>query len=51
LVIWHRHQPVKRVAIKGLAKTALSFEQFVQLMSQQALAEQRRQAQTHRYLE
>ena len=48
LVIWHRHQPVKRVAIKGLAKTALSFEQFARLMSQQALAEQRRQAQAHR---
>jgi hypothetical protein len=51
LVIWHRHQPIKRVAIKGLAKTALSFEQFAQLMSQQALAEQRRQAQAHRHRE
>jgi len=48
LVIWHRKQPFKRVPIKGLQKTALSFEHFVQLMSQQALSEQRRQEQSHR---
>ncbi len=47
-VIWHQHQPIKRVAIKRLQKTALSFDRFVQLMSQQALAEQRRLAKAHR---
>jgi hypothetical protein len=47
-VIWHQHQPFKHVAIKGLQKTALSFDRFVELMSQQALAEQRRLAQAHR---
>ena len=50
-VIWHRHQPYKRVAIKGLQKTALSFDRFVELMSQQALSEQRRSAQAHRRVE
>jgi transposase InsO family protein len=50
-VIWHQHQPCKRVAIKGLQKTALSFDRFVELMSQQALSEQRQLAQTHRRTE
>ena len=50
-VIWHQHQPFKRVAIKGLLKTALSFDRFVELMSQQALAEQRQLAQAHRRTE
>ena len=50
-VIWHQHQPYKRVAIKGLQKTALSFDRFVELMSQQALSEQRRSAQAHRRAE
>jgi hypothetical protein len=47
-VIWHRHQPCKRIAIKGLLKTALSFDRFVELMSQQALSDQRKLAQAHR---
>jgi hypothetical protein len=47
-VIWHQHQPCKRIAIKGLLKTALSFDRFVALMSQQALCEQRNLAQAHR---
>jgi hypothetical protein len=50
-VIWHQHQPFKRVAIKGLQKTALSFDRFVELMSQQAISEQRRMAQAHRRVE
>lgn len=50
-VIRHRHQPYKRVAIKGLQQTALSFDRFVELMSQQALSEQRRSAQAHRRVE
>jgi Integrase core domain len=50
-VIWHQHQPCKRVAIKGLQKTALSFDRFVELMSQQALSEQRQLAQAHRRTE
>jgi hypothetical protein len=48
-VIWH--QPFKRVAIKGLQKAALSFDRFVELMSQQALSEQRQSAQAHRRVE
>ena len=47
-VIWHQHQPYKRVAITGLPHAALSFERFVELMSQQAHSEQRRMAQAHR---
>ena len=50
-VIWHRHQPYKRVAIKGVQKTALSFDRFVELISQQALSEHRRLAQAHRRVE
>lgn len=50
-VIWHRHQPCKRVAIKGLLQTVLSFDRFVELMSQQVLAEQRKLAQAHRRTE
>jgi hypothetical protein len=42
LVIWHQHQPLKRLAIKGLQKTRMPFEQFVTLMAQQARSEQRR---------
>ena len=42
LVIWHQHQLIKRLAIKGLQKTRMPFEQFVTLMAQQARSEQRR---------
>jgi len=42
LVIWHQHQPIKRLAIKGLHKTRMPFEEFVTLMAQQARSEQRR---------
>ncbi len=42
LVIWHQHQPIKRLAIKGLHKTRMPFEQFVTVMAQQARSEQRR---------
>ena len=42
LVIWHQHQPIKRLAIKGLSHTRLSFEQFVSAMAEQARSEQRR---------
>jgi hypothetical protein len=39
------------MAIKGLQKAALSFDRFVELMSQQALSEQRQSAQAHRWVE
>ncbi len=42
LVVWHQHQPLKRLAIKGLQNTLLPFEQFVALMAEQACSEQRR---------
>ncbi len=29
LIIWHEQQPIKRLPIKGLPKTLLSFEEFV----------------------
>lgn len=41
-VVWHRQRVLKQVAIKGLHKTLLPFEQFATLMCQQALSEQRR---------
>jgi hypothetical protein len=42
LVVWHRHQPIKRLPIKGLKKSLLTFEQFVALMAHEALSEHRR---------
>ena len=36
-VIWHRHQPYKRVAIKAFQKTALSIRPLVDLLSEEAL--------------
>jgi transposase InsO family protein len=42
LVVWHQHQPIKRLPIKGLQKTLLTFEQFVALMAHEALSEHRR---------
>jgi hypothetical protein len=43
LIIWHQHQPLKRLAIKGLQKTLIPFEQFVMMMGKLARSEQRRQ--------
>jgi hypothetical protein len=48
LIVWHEQQPIKRIPIKGLHKTLLSFEEFVALMEQQALAQQRRLQQARR---
>jgi Integrase core domain len=42
LVVWCQGKPIKRLALKGLQKTVLTFEQFVELMARQALSEQRR---------
>ena len=42
LVIWHQHQPIKRLAIKGLHQTPMRFESFVSEMAEQARSEQRR---------
>jgi hypothetical protein len=42
LVIWHQQQPIKRLAIKGLYKMPMRFEQFVSVMAEQARSEQRR---------
>jgi transposase InsO family protein len=42
LVVWSQSQPIKRLALKGLQKTLMPFEQFVTLMAQQARSEQRR---------
>ncbi len=42
LVIWHQHQPIKRLAIKGLQHTPMRFEPFVSAMAEQARSEQRR---------
>ncbi len=42
LVVWHQHQPIKRLPIKGLQKALLTFEQFVAFMAQEALSEHRR---------
>jgi hypothetical protein len=42
LVIWHQHQPIKRLAIKGLHQTRMRFEPFVSEMAEQARSEQRR---------
>jgi transposase InsO family protein len=42
-VVWHQHQECKRLAIKGLPHTTLSFDAFVELMADQAHSEQRRQ--------
>jgi hypothetical protein len=42
LVVWSQSQPIKRLAIKGLQKTLMPFEQFVTFMAQQARSEQRR---------
>ena len=47
-IVWHEQQPLKRIPIKGLHKTLLSFEEFVTVMEQQALAEQRRLLQARR---
>jgi transposase InsO family protein len=43
LIIWHQHQPLKRLALKGLSKRLVPFEQFVTMMGQLARSEQRRQ--------
>ena len=48
LVVWHEHQLLKRLPIKGLQKTLLTFEGFVAFMEQQALSEQRRLLQARR---
>lgn len=42
VIVWYEQQPHKRIPIKGLHKTLLSFEEFVAVMEQQALTEQRR---------
>ncbi len=42
VIVWHEHQPLKRLPIKGLQKTLLTFEQFVAFMAQEALSEHRR---------
>jgi transposase InsO family protein len=42
LVVWSQSQPIKRLALKGLQKTLMPFEQFVTLMAQQARSQQRR---------
>ncbi len=42
LVVWCQHRPVKRLAIKGLHQKRLPFEQFVELMAEQACSEERR---------
>jgi hypothetical protein len=43
LVIWHQHRPLKRLALKGLYKRLIPFEQFVTMMGKLAHSEQRRQ--------
>jgi hypothetical protein len=47
-IVWHQQQPLKRIPIKGLYKTLLSFEEFVTLMEQQARTSQRRLQQARR---
>jgi hypothetical protein len=42
LMVWHHHQPLKRLAITGWQKRRLPFEPFVALMAEQACSEQRR---------
>jgi len=42
LVVWCQGQPIKRLALKGLQRTWLPFDHFVELMARQALWEQRR---------
>jgi transposase InsO family protein len=42
LVIWHQHQPIKRLPIKGLHHTPMRFEPFVSEMAEQARSQQRR---------
>jgi len=49
VIVWHEQQPLKRIPIKGLHKTLLSFEEFVALMQQQALTQQRRLQQARRH--
>jgi transposase InsO family protein len=48
LIVWHEQQPLKRIPIKGLYKTLLSFEEFVALLEQQARTSQRRLLQARR---
>lgn len=43
LVVWYQHQPLKRLAIKGLQNRLMPFEEFVTFMAQQACSQQRRQ--------
>jgi hypothetical protein len=48
LIVWHEQQPLKRIPIKGLHKTLLTFEEFVAVMEQQARTSQRRLQQARR---
>jgi transposase InsO family protein len=48
LIVWHQQQPLKRIPMKGLHKTLLSFEEFVAVMEQQARTSQRRLQQARR---
>ena len=47
-IVWHEQQPLKRIPLKGLYKRLLTFEEFVAVMEQQALTEQRRLQQARR---
>ncbi len=48
VIVWHEQQPIKRIPMKGLHKTLLSFEEFVAVMEQQARTSQRRLQQARR---
>lgn len=48
LIICYEQQSLKRIPIKGLHKTLLSFEEFVAAIEQQTLTEQRRLQQARR---
>jgi hypothetical protein len=41
LVVWHRKEAVKRLAIKGLGRTLLAFDTFVDQLREEAHTEWR----------
>jgi hypothetical protein len=42
LIVWHREEAVKRLAIKGLSQTMLAFDDFVDQVRLEARSEWRR---------
>ncbi len=48
IVVYHQHQVIKRLPLKGLYQRRLPFDDYVTLMCKEAQAEWRRYANWHR---